>query len=315
MDGRGRLLRSVSDGTVPAFRSSRDATTPGRFRGRAFRRRFRFPIIRWASRLPDGFGTVMTAALFAGAIGFGVMRGGHYDDFVEKAGDPLHFVGRNLGFGVERVNISGLGDLSAAEVLEAAGIDPSTSLPFLDADAVRAQLLAIPLVKDAAVRKVYPGTVEIALTEREGFALWQNRGEFHVIAEDGAVIDRYRGNRFNELPIVVGEGAALRAAEIVAAVAAVPDLKPHVRAAILVSGRRWSLKLVNGMDVRLPEGGEAEALQRLAALVRDKKVLEKDILSIDLRMPDRVVLRLSEEAAAARAEAMKGRLKVKGNPT
>jgi len=67
--------------------------------------------------------------------------------------------------------------------------------------------------------------------------------------------------------------------------------------------------------VRLPEGGEAEALHRLAALVRDKKVLEKDVLSIDLRMPDRVVLRLSEEAAAARAEAMKGRLKVKGNPT
>ncbi len=257
----------------------------------------------------------MTAALFAGAIGFGIVQGGHYDDFVERAGDPLHFVGRTLGFGVERVNITGLGDLSAAEVLETAGIDPSSSLPFLDVDAIRAQLTAIPLVKDAAVRKVYPGTVEISLVEREGFALWQNNGEFHVIAADGAVIDRYRGNRFNSLPIVVGQGAASRAAEIVAALDAVPELKPHIRAAILVSGRRWSLKLVNGMDVRLPEDGEDEALRRLASMIRDKKVLEKDILSIDLRMPDRVVLRLSEEAAAARAEAVKGRVRVKGNPT
>ncbi len=302
---------------MPSFAQAHasSGTASRRMRTRAFRRRFRLPIARWASRLPEGFGTALTAALFAGSIAFGVVRGGHYDDFVARHGDPLHFIGRMVGFGVDHVTITGLGDLSTAEVLQVAGIDPSTSLPFLDADAVRAKLTAIPLIKDAAVRKVYPGTLEIALVEREGHALWQNHGEFFVIAADGAVIDRYRGNRFNELPVVVGEGASTRAASILAAVDKVPELKPHIRAAVLVSGRRWSLKLMNGMDVRLPEGGEVEALKRLAGLIRDQKILEKDVLAVDLRLPDRVVLRLTEEAAAARVELLKARAKLKVNPT
>jgi cell division protein FtsQ len=318
MDGRGRLLRSVNGPMTPAFAQAHlSAAPPSRgFRGRAFRRRFRFPVARLVARLPDGFGTFMTAALFAATIGLGVVRGGHHEAFVAKYGDPLHFAGRALGFGVARVHITGLGDLSPAEILAVGGIDASSSLPFLDVEDVRARLSAVPLVRDASVRKVYPGTVEISLVEREGHALWQNHGEFFVIAVDGAVIDRYRGNRFNELPIVVGEGAAQRAAEILARIDEVPGLKPHIRAAVLVSGRRWSLKLVNGVDVRLPEGDEAAALRRLAAMIRDHKVLDKDVLAIDLRLPDRAVLRLTEEAAAIRAEVLKGRAKAgKGNPT
>ncbi len=318
MDGRGRLLRSVNGSMTPAFAQAHLSSAPPTrgFRGRAFRRRFRFPVARIASRLPDGFGTVMTAALFAATIGFGIVRGGHYEAFIAKNGDPLHYVGRLFGFGVERVTITGLGDLSASEILATGGIDPYTSLPFLDAEAVRARLSSIPLVKDASVRKVYPGTVEIALVEREGHALWQNHGEFFVVAADGAVIDRYRGNRFNELPIVVGEGAAKRAVEILARIDEVPELKPHIRAAVLVSGRRWSLKLANGVDVKLPEGDEGQALRRLAWMIRDQKILDKDVLAIDLRLPDRAVLRLTEEAAAARADMLKVRAKTnKGNPT
>ena len=61
----------------------------------------------------------------------------------------------------------------------------------------------------------------------------------------------------------------------------------------------------NGMDVRLPERGAADALARLVKLEREQKILEKDVLAIDLRMADRVVVRLTEEAASARADALK----------
>ena len=61
----------------------------------------------------------------------------------------------------------------------------------------------------------------------------------------------------------------------------------------------------NGIDVRLPEQGATDALARLIKLEREQSILEKDVIAIDLRMPDRVVVRLTEEAAAARAESLK----------
>ena len=111
--------------------------------------------------------------------------------------------------------------------------------------------------------------------------------------------------RFADLPLVVGEQANLRTKEYLALIEAAGPLKSRIRAGTLVSGRRWTLKMDNGMDVRLPEHGAKDALARLVKLEREQGILEKDVIAIDLRMPDRVVVRLTEEAAAARAEALK----------
>ncbi len=92
------------------------------------------------------------------------------------------------------------------------------------------------------------------------------------------------------------------------------DLGERVKAGTYVSGRRWTLKL-DGVDIRLPETGAAEALARLAKLERDSRILEKDIIAVDLRLPDRVVVRLTEEAAATRAESQKKKPKGKGTET
>ena len=80
-----------------------------------------------------------------------------------------------------------------------------------------------------------------------------------------------------------------------------------MRASILVAQRRWNLRLTNGIDVRLPEGDVAPALDRLVALDREKKLLSRDIVAVDLRLPDRVTVRLSDAAAQAREDALKAR--------
>jgi cell division protein FtsQ len=92
-------------------------------------------------------------------------------------------------------------------------------------------------------------------------------------------------------------------------VARYPLIQGNVEAAVLVAQRRWNLHLKSGLDVRLPDSNVEQALQQLVALDRDKKILSRDITAIDLRMTDRVIVRLSDAAAAARAEAMKEILK------
>jgi cell division protein FtsQ len=85
----------------------------------------------------------------------------------------------------------------------------------------------------------------------------------------------------------------------------------QLRASIFVAERRWNLRLNNGIDVRLPEGDIEEALDRLVALDRDKKLLSRDIVAVDLRLPDRVSVRLSDAAAQAREDAAKDKKKKK----
>jgi len=84
-----------------------------------------------------------------------------------------------------------------------------------------------------------------------------------------------------------------------------PALRDSVRASILVAERRWNLKLANGIDIRLPETKLETALDTLVALDRDKKLLTRDITAVDLRLPDRVNVRLSDTAAQARDDALK----------
>jgi cell division protein FtsQ len=84
-----------------------------------------------------------------------------------------------------------------------------------------------------------------------------------------------------------------------------PAIRDQVRAGIFIAERRWNLRMKNGIDVKLPETGVEHALDTLAGLDRDKKLLSRDITSVDLRLPDRVGVRLSDAAAQAREEMLK----------
>lgn len=324
MDGGGRFLRSLggphagSIGTRHALAGIGQldcaAPTPVVAARRPTGRRASLGVFdRFGRFLPRGLGAGFCAGLLACVGLYGAVLGGQYDEFVAYRGEPHHLIARMLGFGLRTVTISGLKDLNEVEILQAAGIDPRMSLAFLDAAAIRERLLGLPLVKDAAVRKLYPSALAIALTEGEPFALWQNQGEVFVVSKTGAVIAPLSDSRLKGLPLVVGEGAAARAAGFLELLDATPELKAHLRAAVLSGTRRWNLKLDNGLDVKLPEEGLPEAMRRLTALIKDQHLLDRDILSLDMRQPDRLVLRLTEEAASDRQEALKAKLqKTKG---
>jgi cell division protein FtsQ len=255
-------------------------------------------------RLPRFLGTGLALGFLGAVVGTGLVLGGHWQAFRAEHGELHHLLARAVGLGIERVTISGIAQLTEAEILDAAGISPRVSLPFLGVRETRERLEKLPLVKSASVRKLYPDELFVTLVERDAHALWQKNGELSVIAADGTVVDTFDG-RFAYLPLVVGEDANLHTRAYLALIEAAGPLKSRIRAGTLVSGRRWTLKMDNGMDVRLPEHGAAEALARLEKLEREQGILQKDVIAIDLRMPDRVVVRLTEEAAAARLEVLK----------
>jgi cell division protein FtsQ len=267
------------------------------------------PMQRFAKRLervcPRGAGTLWVFAFMLASVSYGVVRGGHAEVVGEQVAEIRDAAANSLGFRISSIALTGEKQLTREEILNVAGISGRASLLFLDADAARNRLKANPWIADATILKLFPDRLHIAVTERRAFALWQKDGRVSVISRDGVMVEPFVAPHVAHLPLVVGEGANLRAAEFLTVMNNYPELRDQVHAYVLVADRRWNLRLKNGMDIRLPEAEPAEAIEALLALDRDKKLLSRDILAIDLRIRDRLTVRLSDEAAAVRAEALK----------
>ena len=77
------------------------------------------------------------------------------------------------------------------------------------------------------------------------------------------------------------------------------------KAAIFVGERRWNLRLKDGLDIRLPENDVGNALAALSKLDQEDKLFSRDIVAVDMRLPDRLVVQLSDDAAKARDDLLK----------
>lgn len=291
MGDRGRLAQSMT--RAPDLRRAERALN-----------RFSFALER---KLPRGAGTFAAVAVVLSGIGYGIVLGGHADVVREQLADARDSLANTVGFQITSIALSGEKQLTREEILGIAGVTGRSSLLFLNADEARTRLKANPWIADATILKLFPDRLHISVTERRAFALWQKDGRVQVVSRDGTVVEPFVAPHVAHLPLVVGNGANERAADFLTVMDRYPALRDQVRAYILVADRRWNLKLKNGIDIRLPEADPVPAIESLLALDKDKQLLSRDITAVDLRIRDRVTVRLSDASAAARAEALKNK--------
>ena len=255
--------------------------------------------------LPHRAGVAATVVLLLGSVGFGIVKGGHLEEFTTALSDSRNAMANSAGFRITTVGINGRKQLSQDEILAIGGVNGRSSLLFLDAAAVRDRLKANPWISDATVLKFYPGQLRIDIVERSAFALWQQDGRLSVIADDGAVLEPYVSRRFLTLPLVVGKGAETRAHDFLALLARYPQVNSVTKAAVFVGERRWNLRLKDGLDIKLPENEVGNALASLSKLDKDERLFSRDIVAVDMRLPDRLTVQLSDDAAKAREDLFK----------
>ncbi len=265
------------------------------------------------SRLPRRAGLLAAIFLIAISAVYGAAGSGQAVRIVDFFKDIRDGAATAAGFPIAMAVISGEKHLSQEELLAAAGVTRRSSLLFFDVADARARLLTNPWIAEATVQKLLPDRLVISISERAAFALWQKDGRVGVISVDGTVLEPSVLARYADLPLVVGAGAEARARDFLPLLDRRPELRANVRASVLVAERRWNLRLKNGVDVRLPEFNVERALDQFVALERDARLSDRDITAIDLRLPDRVTVRLSDDAFQAREEAAKKKLqKTKG---
>ena len=240
---------------------------------------------------------MMSAVLVASSSAYGAYLGGHVDGVVQS-------ITARTGFAVDQVKVVGNRQTSEIDILDRLELDGWTSLIGFDAEAARERISGLPWIEVAAVRKVYPHTLEVRVEERDAFALWQQGNDLSVIEKDGAVIAPFSGGKQVLLPLLIGVGAPARAPDFLARIEKYPELAARIKGYIRVGDRRWDLKLDNGITVKLPEDDEDQAIAELVKMDKDKGLLSRDIAAVDMRLSDRLVVQLTPEAATQREAAL-----------
>lgn len=262
---------------------------------------------RWA-RPAIRLAVVVLPLGLGGLAAWNAWRSNTLADFGASVAILLQDKAAALGFALSDVMVEGRTETDRAAVLGALGVERGDPIFGIDLDDAKARLEQLPWVSAAAVERRLPDILYVRLSERQPMAIWQHERRFTVIDRDGRPLAdatelARRGNmRIETLPQVVGANAPQQVPKLLAALEKVPTLFPRVSAAVWVGDRRWDLKLNNGVMVKLPESGMLTALQQLAELDNAGRVLDRDIVAVDLRQPDRMVLQTSSTAVLPGAE-------------
>jgi len=247
---------------------------------------------------PAALALAAVSVLGAGGYSaFEIWRAGVISATADRLGRGFLYMTADLGLSVQDVTVTGRNETAAADMLAAIDVQRGTPILSVDPEAVRQRLKRLSWVRDARVERRLPGVIAIAIEERVPMALWQRSGKLVLVDREGAIILRSGLDRFRHLITLVGDDAPKGAPELLALLSTEPQLERRVNAAIRVGERRWNLQMDNGIDVRLPENDVAAAWAQLAHLEREQKVLGRDVVTIDLRLPDRFVIRVSPDQA------------------
>jgi cell division protein FtsQ len=198
------------------------------------------------------------------------------------------------GFGVKRITVEGQLRTTDAEITKALQAGPATLMLAFDTDAAKARLEQVSWIRHAQVMRLLPSTLQVVLEERVPVAVWQISGKTYVVDADGVMLAPAVREAYPELPLVVGDGAGKSAAALFGTLVPYAELNRQLVAAMRVGDRRWTLKLASGVEIMLPDDNVGQALDSLMSLDREHGLLGRNIAAVDLRLADRVNVRLRD---------------------
>lgn len=248
-------------------------------------------VLRLVSRRPLKWAAITLAGggIVAGAIW--VIQPGALKDIGGEIGAGFVAATANAGMTVQRIHTEGQRQTSPEVVRAAVAVELGTPIFDVDLDAARERVQAIGWVESVSVERQLPSTLHVRIVERTPAALWQRNQRLVMVDRAGAEIAGEALDQYAHLPVIVGDGALRHMPTLLDAMASDPTLSGRVQAAIWIGGRRWTLRFDSGLEAKLPESDIGSAWARLVREVDDHSLLDEPIAVVDLRLPDRTILR------------------------
>ncbi len=204
-----------------------------------------------------------------------------------------------VGFEVKSVEILRMKEVDELKVYNMIFQSEDLSMPMIDIDKIRADIIQNGWVEDVRVTRRLPDTLVVEVVERQPTAVWQQDGKYSLVDKNGIVLEDVEEPNYLGLPLIVGKDANDKISNLDALLNEAPALKPQVIGAKWVGNRRWDIIFKTGETLSLPEGEKlaADALLNFAKMDGINRLLDRDIVRIDFRDPKRAYLQMKSKAA------------------
>lgn len=200
-------------------------------------------------------------------------------------------------FMVNLMAVDGASDLVAEGVREMLPLEFPVSSFDLDLEAMRATVVSLDPVKSARLYVRQGNVLQVDIVERIPVVLWRNDQGLQLLDEEGVLVGpAFLRADWPELPLIVGDGADKRVEEALELTQAAAPLAKRLRGFVRMGERRWDVVLDRSQRIMLPEDDGVRALERVIAMDQAVDMLERDLVAVDLRLPQRPTLRMTDGA-------------------
>ena len=205
---------------------------------------------------------------------------------------------------INTITVEGTSRMAPGEALAILDGLRGSSMVTADLESWRQKLLDAPWVADASIRRVFPRTVAVVISEREPLGIGRIQNSLYLLDQEGTVIDEF-GPKYAEfdLPLIYGltpgddsDGSADQHAALAGRVLADlqrrPDLSQKV-AQVDVSNANDAVVVLKEDGVQL-HTGDAHFADRVQSYLDLSPRLHEDVPridSVDLRFGDNVFVK------------------------
>jgi cell division protein FtsQ len=224
-----------------------------------------------------------------------------YDDnrmkIIDTYADLRSQVESRPEFMVNMMVVDGASDIVADGIRQMLPLDFPISSFDLDLEAMRATVVALDPVKSARLYVRQGNVLQVDVVERIPVVLWRNELGLQLLDNEGVLVGpAFVRADWPELPLIVGDGADKYVTEALDLVAAAEPLSTRLRGLVRMGERRWDVVLDRDQRILLPETEAVQALERVIAMDQAVDMLERDLVAVDLRLPNRPTLRMTDGA-------------------
>ena len=260
--------------------------------------------MRWLPFSDETLHRLMIVAII-GTVGVVAVIGAEMAGVPALAEQHLAGFAGNVGFRVKRVDLRGVNRMNELAIYEKVLGQRDQVMTRLDLAALRNDLLSLPWVKDARVSRQLPDTLVVDIVERNPHAVLRDGGHYVLIDETGHELEAVPPSRAKGMLVLAGKGVEGEVGALEKLLDAAPALKTQVSEAEWVGNRRWNLTFRTGQVLALPEGDDegAAALLSFARMDGVDRLLGGKVAAFDMRVPDRIYLRVPGHAEAVASEA------------
>jgi cell division protein FtsQ len=188
---------------------------------------------------------------------------------------------------VRYVRVEGAFQYIARESVKAV-LESQIKHGFYNADLqnIQTSVRALPWAEQVQVQRIWPDAIKVRITEQRPVARW---GEAGLLNDAGELFQPANIAEFDSLPVITGpQGREQNLLNVMIGLQTALQDKALVLKEFVVNERRaWSVRLANGLEIKL---GRNNPLQNIQRLLRTVELLGEDLMvliaAVDLRYPN-----------------------------